>query len=99
MLHEIVAVVFPLTGVMSGSGEVNVIVDGAAMTLPAVMANANLLPTGMNNAATAGRFAVQSAARPTVETTITRPQIASRGVIGTLLAGYVAEMVNVAVAV
>jgi hypothetical protein len=70
MVHEIVAVEVPLTGVMSGSGEVNVIVDGAAMTLPV-----------MANAAATGRFAVRSAARQNTEP-IANAQIASRSAIG-----------------
>lgn len=70
MLHEIVAVEVPLTGVMSGSDEVNVIVEGAAMTLPV-----------MANAAATGRFAVRSAARQKPEP-IANAQIASRSAIG-----------------
>lgn len=70
MLQEMVAEEVPLTGVMSGSGEANVIVDGVAMTLPV-----------MANAAATGRFAVRSAARQNTEP-IANAQIASRSAIG-----------------
>ena len=83
MLHEIVPEVFPVTGVVSGSGELNVIVEGAAVTIP-VMANANFLSMILGNAmAPTGRFEVQSAALQTVET-IKHPHIASRSAIGAI---------------
>jgi len=67
MLHTIVAVVLPLTGVVSGSGELNVIVEGETATLP-VTRNANLLSMILGNAAAANeRFDVQSAALQIVE--------------------------------
>lgn len=67
IVHLIVAVVFPLTGVVSGSGELNVIVDGVTVTLP-VTAKANVLTMILGNAAAAtGRFDLQTAAWQTVE--------------------------------
>jgi hypothetical protein len=69
MCHVIVAVVFPLTGVVSGSGELNVIVAGVTVTLP-VTAKANVLTMILDNAAAAtGRFDLQTAAWQTVEKT------------------------------
>jgi hypothetical protein len=82
MLHEIVAVVFPLTGVTSGSGEVNVMVDGTAMTVP-VMANASGFTTLSNAAAAAGRLDVRSAAGQIVEHS-NSTQIVSIGAIRAL---------------
>ena len=55
IFHETVAEVFPLTGVTSGSGELNVIVDGVTVTLP-VMAKASVLTLILGNAAVAGGF-------------------------------------------
>lgn len=67
ILHVIVAEVFPLTGVVSGSGELNVIVEGETVTLP-VTRNANFPRMILVSAtAAAGRFDVQSEARQTVE--------------------------------
>ena len=67
MLHLMVAVVFPLTGVVSGSGELNVIVDGVTVTLP-VTAKASVLTMILGNVAAAtGRFDLQTAAWQTVE--------------------------------
>jgi hypothetical protein len=55
IFHETVAEVFPLTGVASGSGELNVIVDGVTVTLP-VTAKANVLTLIVGNAAVAAGF-------------------------------------------
>ena len=67
MLHMIVAEVFPLTGVVSGSGELNAIVEGVTVTLP-VTRNANFLNMILGNAMAANeRFDVQSAALQIVE--------------------------------
>lgn len=82
MLHEIAAEVFPFTGVVSGSGELNVIVGGETATLPATIENAKLLTMIFGSATTAiGRFDVQSAAWQIVET-IRHPHIVSRSAIG-----------------
>ena len=81
MLHVVVAVVFPLTGVVSGSGEVNVIVEGTTVTLP-VMANANRWTMVLSNAAAAtGRFDARSSARQTAAK-IKSTQMVSRSAIG-----------------
>lgn len=80
IFHVIVAVVFPLTGVVSGSGELNVIVDGVTVTLP-VTAKANVLTMILDNAAaTTGRFELQTAAWQIVEK-IKHVQIVSRSTI------------------
>jgi hypothetical protein len=55
MLHITVAVVFPFTGVVSGSGELKVMVDGVTVTVP-VTANANPLTMTLGNSAVAGCF-------------------------------------------
>src|SRR5437667_12770389 len=82
MLHMIVAEVFPLTGVVSGSGELNVIVEGETVTLP-VTRNANFLRMILGNAAVAtGRFDVQSPARQTVEKIRHAQIVSSRSAIG-----------------
>ena len=96
MVHMIVAEVFPLTGVVSGSGELNVIVEGETVTLP-VTANANFLKMILGNAtAVPGHFDFQSAALQIVEK-IKHAEMVNRTAMGAV--PYAAEIVKVAVAV
>jgi hypothetical protein len=65
IFQVMVAVLFPLTGVVSGSGEVKVMVAGTTVTLP-VTANANgLRKVWSNAAASMGRFDTRSSPRHT----------------------------------
>jgi hypothetical protein len=77
MLHLTVAVVFPLTGVVSGSGELNVIVEGVTVTLPVTENGRSLSRIFGSTRADTGRFDAQSAARQTVDR-IKHAQIVSR---------------------
>jgi len=62
MLQETVAVVLPLTGVVSGSGELKVMVEGETVTA-LVTENARFLgPRACRARAATGRFALQTAA-------------------------------------
>jgi hypothetical protein len=65
IFQVMVAALFPFTGVVSGSGEVKVMVAGTTVTLP-VTANANgLRKVWSNAAASMGRFHARSSPRHT----------------------------------